>query len=164
MDDNQYVRAGRVMFVFVWLIVFAGLFLFFYYQGNGNSRIIMANQHECIVTGDAQGHYFIKGSINEYPVAFLIDTGASVVAIPKTIAEKLQLTGGYPLTLSTANGEITGFLTRVDKLHFGAFTIYDVKAVIIPDNDDNTVLLGMNVLARFNMTQQNKRLILKNIE
>jgi aspartyl protease family protein len=162
MSDEQYARTGRFMFILVWIIIFIGLFLFFTYHGSQSSRVLVASHHEFSLTADTQGHYFIEGRINEYPVTFLIDTGATLVAIPQPIADKLHLTGKYPVSLSTANGEITGFLTRVEQISFGAFTVYDVKAVIIPDRDDDTVLLGMNVLSRFNITQSKKRLILTN--
>lgn len=162
MSDEQYARTGRFMFLLVWIIIFIGLFLFFTYHGSQNSKVLIANQHEFSLSADSQGHYFIEGRINEYPVTFLIDTGATLVAMPQSIADKLHIKGKYPMSLSTANGEMTGFLTRVEQISFGAFTIYDVKAVIIPDREDDTVLLGMNVLSRFNIIQSKKRLILKN--
>jgi aspartyl protease family protein len=162
MSDEQYARTGRFMFLFVWIIIFIGLFFFFSYYGSQNSQVLVANHQEFSVTANPQGHYVIDGRINEYPVAFLIDTGATLVAIPQKIADKININGKYPVSLSTANGEVTGFLTRVEQISFGAFTVYDVKAVIIPDRDDDTVLLGMNVLSRFNITQSKKRLILKN--
>ncbi|HAT9304438.1 TPA: TIGR02281 family clan AA aspartic protease, partial [Legionella pneumophila subsp. pneumophila] len=107
------------------------------------------------------GHYWIKGKINEYPVEFLVDTGATLVAIPQGLAKDLKITGRYPVTIETANGKVTGFLTRLQHLSFGEFHLQNVKAVIIPENDDNTVLLGMNVLSQFHMIQQGKQLILK---
>jgi len=161
MSDEQYARTGRFMFLFVWIIIFVGLFLFFYYQGNSKSKVLISTQQEYVLTADRSGHYVVSGRINDYPVEFLVDTGASFVAIPQAIADKLHISGRYPMSLSTANGVITGSLTRVAEISFGAFTLYDVKAVIIPGNDDDTVLLGMNVLEHFNITQSKKKLILR---
>lgn len=161
MSDDQYDRTGRIMFLFVWIILFAGLFLFFYYHGKSESTVYSANHSEMILSADQEGHYHIKGRINEYPVEFLVDTGATLVAIPQTLADRLHITGRYPITMLTANGEVTGSLTRLQKLSVGEFTLNDVKAVIIPGNEDNLVLLGMNVLSQFNIVQQDKRLILK---
>lgn len=163
MSDEQFVRTGRIMFLLVWIIIFIGLFLFFYYYGDAKSKVIIANQHEYVLTANAEGHYMISGRINNYPVDFLVDTGASFVAIPQNIANKLNITGRYPISLTTANGTVTGSLTRVEELSFGAFTLYNVKAVIIP-NEDDTVLLGMNVLEHFNLTQSKKKLILQKQE
>lgn len=161
MSDEQYARTGRFMFILVWIIIFIGLFLFFHYQGPTQGRVLVANQHEFVLTPDSNGHYFIEGRVNEYPVEFIIDTGASLVAIPQQIADKLHLTGKYPISLSTANGQITGSLTRLEKISFGAFTLFDVKAVIIPSTNEDTVLLGMNILTHFDITQSKKKLILR---
>ncbi len=161
MSDEQFARTGRFMFLFVWIIIFIGLFLFFYYQGDSKSKVLIVSQHEYVLTADASGNYFIQGRINDYPVEFLVDTGASLVAIPQQIADKLKISGRYPISLSTANGITTGSLTRLEQISFGAFTLYDIKAVIIPNRNDDTVLLGMNVLSHFNITQSKKKLILR---
>jgi aspartyl protease family protein len=164
MSDEQYARTGRFMFLVVWIIIFIGLFLFFSYQGTQQSEVLISNQHEFVVTADAQGNYFVKGRINNYPVNFLIDTGATTLAIPQNVADKLHLVGAYPVVLYTANGEVTGALARVEELSFGAFTLHNVKAVIIPKNNDETVLLGMNVLRYFNVSQDKAQLKLKKSE
>lgn len=161
MSDDQYARTGRVMFLCVWIIFFVGLFLFFYYYDKSENTVFVANRTEFVLSADNEGHYRIKGKINEYPVEFLVDTGATLVAVPQGLAESLKITGRYPITIETANGKITGFLTRLQQLSFGEFHLQNVKAVIIPENDDNTVLLGMNVLSQFHIVQQDGRLILK---
>lgn len=161
MSDDQYARAGRVMFLLVWVILFFGLFVFFYYYDNSASKVYVANRTEFVLSADQSGHYRIKGRINEYPVEFLVDTGATLVAIPESIANHLHVTGRYPITISTANGDVTGSLTRLQQLSFGEFELKDIKAVIIPGSDDETVLLGMNVLSQFGMVQEDNRLILK---
>lgn len=163
MSDDQYARTGRAMFLIAWIILFVLLFVFFYYYEKSDSVVFKATHSEFILSADGEGHYRIKGQINEYPVQFLVDTGATLVAIPQNVAEQLQITGRYPVTISTANGEVTGSLTRLKKLSFGEFTLNDVKAVIIPGSDDDVVLLGMNVLSQFNIEQQNKNLVLKRV-
>ena len=161
MSNDQYERTGRLMFLFVWIILFIGLFLFFYYHGKSENPIYSSSRSEVTLNADREGHYHIKGNINDYPVEFLIDTGATLVAIPQNIADRLHIIGRYPITMSTANGEVTGSLTRLQQLSFGEFVLNDVKAVIIPGNDDGVVLLGMNVLSQFNLEQQDKKLLLK---
>jgi aspartyl protease family protein len=163
MSDEQYERTGRMMFLFVWIILFIGLFLFFYYHEKSDNPVNSSNPGEMILNADRDGHYHIKGQINGYPVEFLVDTGATYVALPQSIADRLHITGRYPITMSTANGEVTGSLTRLQQLSFGEFTLKDVKAVISPGSDDGLVLLGMNVLSQFNIVQQDKKLMLKRI-
>jgi aspartyl protease family protein len=161
MSDDQYSRAGRFMFLLVWIILFFGLFSFFYYYNKSENTVYVANHSVYALSADQEGHYRIKGRINDYPVEFLVDTGATLVAIPQSIAEKLHIKGRYPITISTASGEVTGSLTRIEQLSFGEFNLKDVKAVIIPGASDETVLLGMNVLSQFDIKQEDKQLILK---
>lgn len=161
MADDQYARIGRIMFLLVWIILFSGLFLFFYYYDKSDSTVYVANRSEFILSADKDGHYRIKGSINDHLVDFLVDTGATLVGIPEHLAKKLEIKGRYPITISTANGEVTGSLTRLQHLSFGEFKLNDIKAVIIPGANDDEVLLGMNVLSQFNIEQQDKKLMLK---
>lgn len=161
MSNEQYDRTARVMFLIVWMILFVGLFLFFYYHEKSDSPVYIANRSEMILSADQGGHYRVKGKINEQPVEFFVDTGATLVGIPKAVADRLHIKGRYPISMSTANGEVTGFLTRLEQLSFGEFVLHDVKAVIMPGSDDELVLLGMNVLSQFNIVQQDKKLVLK---
>jgi len=161
MDDEQNAKAGRIMFVLVWVILFVVLFLVFSYYGKSESVVYKVSASELILSANQSGHYGINGLINDTKVYFLIDTGATTVAIPQQLADKMHLVGRYPVTMMTANGQITGSLTRLKSLAFGEFVLHDVKAVIIPGNDDGEVLLGMNVLSQFSINQQGKQLVLK---
>lgn len=160
MSEEHLSKAGRFMFLIAWIIVFGVLFSSFYYFGQPGSTVITSTANEFRLGADYSGHYRIKGRINDHPVEFLVDTGATWVAIPQNIATELGISGKYPVTMTTANGEVTGSLTRIDQLTFGSFTLHDVKAVIMPKEDD-TVLLGMNVLSQFSMEQQDNQLIFK---
>ena len=91
---------------------------------------------------------------------FMIDTGASDVAIPKVLADKMGVKGRYPVTIETASGEVEGLLTRVDSLSFGHFTLNNVKVVVMP-SDSHTVLMGMNVLKKFSISQNQGKMIIK---
>ncbi|STX52293.1 Aspartyl protease [Legionella busanensis] len=161
MDNNQYAHGGRIMFIITWVFFFFLLFVFFHYSDSSNKSTYQIQNGTLTIKADSSGHYRIKGSINNENVEFIIDTGATLVAIPKSLANRLGLKGRYPILLQTANGNISGSLTRLKELTFANFKLYDVKAVIMPGSDDNMVLLGMNVLSKFNLSQQNNRLIIK---
>ncbi|KTC77037.1 aspartyl protease [Legionella brunensis] len=149
------------MFLVVWLIFFGMLFLFFYYYNNADQGKYQINAGTIAITPDRQGHYYIDGFINDHPVKFLLDTGATLVAVPEHLAKKMNLKGRYAVTIKTASGEVTGALTRLERLSFADFKLQNIKAVIVPGDDDEIVLLGMNVLAQFDLSQKGKRLILK---
>ncbi|KTD08571.1 aspartyl protease family protein [Legionella jamestowniensis DSM 19215] len=148
------------MFLIVWLIFFILLFVFFYSYDNAGQGHYQINPGMITITPDRQGHYYLDGAINGHPVKLMLDTGATLVAIPENLAKKMKLVGRYDVTIKTAGGEVTGSLTRLDTLAFADFTLQNVKAVIIP-GDESIVLLGMNVLGKFNLSQQGKRLIVK---
>lgn len=161
MSDEQYIKTGRTMFILAWIIVFCVMFVFFYFNQKSESTVYVMNRSELALTADKEGHYRIKGRINNHPVEFLVDTGATYVAISQTLADTLHVTGNYPISLSTANGNVTGSLTRLESLSFGEFNLKDVKAVIVPNNKQDDVLLGMNVLSKFTIVQKDNVLILK---
>lgn len=148
------------MFIVAWVFFLGLMPVFFLYYPNQKEGSYQVHRGVLIISPDKAGHYQIEGFINDMPVNFMLDTGATFVAVSQTLAEQLQLEARYPITLRTASGEVQGELTRLKKLTFADFILYDVKAVIIPGSD-NTVLLGMNVLSQFNLSQQDGQLWLK---
>jgi aspartyl protease family protein len=153
-------RAGRVMLVLAWA---AGLFLatrFFgdweQRQANPNSQI--SSQHG---DGNGQGHFVADGLINGQAVHFLLDTGATDVAIPESLARQFSLERGAPVTLSTANGRTEGYRTRLDSLQLGDILLRDVRALVVPGLDGEQVLLGMSALKQLEFTQRGGTLLLR---
>lgn len=162
MSDSQYAKAGRIMFLAVWLIFFGLMFLFFYYYNKTDQGNYQISAGKVTITPDKYGHYYIDGYINNSPVKFMLDTGATWVAVPANVATQINLKGHYPVTVKTAAGEVTGSLTRLDTLAFADFKFQNIKAVIVPADDENIVLLGMNILSKFDLSQKGKQLILRN--
>ena len=77
-----------------------------------------------------QGHYLVNGQIDGQDVTFLLDTGATQVAVPSAVAERLGLARGAPIVISTANGRATGHRTRLASLRLGDIELRDVAALI----------------------------------
>lgn len=161
-------RAGRVMWVLAWG---AGLLLATHFFGNWEERQRNPNQTpqsvhgegyvEVSLAGNRQGHYLLDGQIDGQPVTFLLDTGATAVAIPEALARKLGLERGAPITLSTANGRATGHRTRLDSLRLGDIVLRDVAALIAPGMDGDEVLLGMSALKQLEFSQKGGTLVLR---
>lgn len=103
----------------------------------------------------------VNGKINHKQVTFLIDTGATLISIPETVARKLQLTKGYPAQSRTANGIIEVFGTRLDSVSIGAIELNNIRATINPHMDGNEILLGMSFMRHLEMTQKGQELILR---
>lgn len=103
-------------------------------QDNPNTDVI-SQQGEGFIEvkplANVQGHLVASGRMNNVPVEFLLDTGATDVAVPLDLAEQL-LPKGAPVTLSTANGRAQGYRTQIDRLQLGAIRLRNVRAVAAP--------------------------------
>lgn len=149
----------------------AGLLLATHFFGNWEDSRRNPNQMPQSVHGDGfvevslassrQGHYVVNGQIDGHDVTFLLDTGATQVAIPSAVAEQLGLQRGAPIIISTANGRATGHRTRLDSLRLGDIELRDVAALIAPGMDGDEVLLGMSALKQLEFSQKGGTLVLR---
>ena len=119
--------------------------------------------HQVVLQRNRQGHYLTSGQINGVPVTFLLDTGATDVAIPAMIAGKAGLNRGFATRAATANGVITVYSTRIDELIFGNITLHNVNASITPSMGGDTILLGMSALKQLEFSQRGSTLTLRQI-
>lgn len=118
---------------------------------------------EVVLQRNRQGHYVAGGSINGIPVTFLLDTGATDVAIPENIARSAKLTAGYAGQAATANGIVTVYATQVNELSIGNITLNNVAASITPSMPGDTILLGMSALKQIEFTQRGETLTLRQL-
>jgi aspartyl protease family protein len=162
-------RLGKGMIIVAWLVVLGLLTLFFNHwqdrQYNPNqqyeSRVTSAGVREITLLRNRYGHYVANGQINGRDVVFMLDTGATTVSVPETVARRLELEGGAPYRVSTANGTITVYATRLDRLELGDIILNNVRADINPYMDSDDILLGMNVLKNLELIQRGERLTLR---
>lgn len=161
-------RAGRVLMMVAWV---AGLFLATRYFGareehEANPNAQVASEHgqgyiEVQLVGNRQGHFVASGAINEVAVQFMLDTGATDVAIPASVADKLSLKRGMPVQISTANGRSEGYRTQLEQVKLGDIVLRDVRAVVAPGLDGDQVLLGMSALRQLEFTQRGGNMLLR---
>ena len=110
---------------------------------------------------DRQGHYIVSGLINNEPLNFLVDTGATEVVIPARLAERLNLQRGRAKRASTANGSVTVYQTNLARLSIADLHFDNVSGVINPGMNGTSALLGMSVLKNLELTQTGNVLILR---
>ena len=103
---------------------------------------------------DRYGQYELKGSANEQEVHFLLDTGASEISLPVNVANRLNLSRGRSYPVTTANGQVTVYSTRLETVSIGPFTLRNVSAHINPGMNGDVALLGMSFLRHFEMIQR----------
>ena len=107
------------------------------------------------------GHYVFNGEINQKPVRFLVDTGATMTSIPSSLQQYLNLQAGQPFQVSTANGVTTAYMTRLDEVKLGDIRLTNVRASLNPGLADDSILLGMNVLKNLELIQRGNSLIIR---
>ena len=93
--------------------------------------------------------------------SFLLDTGASDIAIPESLADDIGLSKGQTMLIKTANGNTTAYRTRLESVALGDIKRYDLKATILTNITGKEVLLGMSFLKHFEIVQKGKSLTIR---
>lgn len=100
--------------------------------------------------------YLVVGSINGYPVDFVVDTGATLVSLSGREARRLGIdyrVVGTPGKSSTASGIDTIYLVNLDRVKVGDIELRNVQGAVHDGDFPSTTLLGMSFLGRLNMRQ-----------
>ncbi len=124
-----------------------------------------ANYRTVTVRADRLGHFQVEGSVDGRRLDFMVDTGASMVALRERDANKLGIFPAprdYTARTSTANGVIKVAPVRLPSLEVNGIRVYDVQAAVIPDQALNVNLLGMSFLSRVRRFEMaNGRLVME---
>ncbi len=148
----------------IWLAaigLLGGLYaLFSSLEDGGNSiRTLDTTSTTVVLEQDRSGHYEVPGLINGRPVVFLVDTGATDVALPESVARSLGLKFGPRVQVMTAAGPALAWMTRLDEVSIGGIRRLNVRATIT-SGEFNGVLLGMSFLKHFNLQQRDGTLVI----
>ncbi len=109
------------------------------------------------------GHYFTPGRINNQAVSFLVDTGATTVAMSALMAQKLRIDyrAGRPVSVQTANGIARGFRVVLQSVSVGTVKLNNVEAIVNEGAFPADILLGNSYLSRVDMNVDNGVLVLQ---
>jgi aspartyl protease family protein len=100
---------------------------------------------------DARGHFETEGHIDGQRIDFMVDTGASVIALNETSAARFGLRpsrGDYNSTVTTANGTVKAARARIAAIDVGGLVARDVDAMVLPDEALSENLLGLSFLSK----------------
>jgi aspartyl protease family protein len=118
-----------------------------------------------MVERERDGHFHIESRINGRFTPVLVDTGASRVILRETDAANAGIRprpSDYTAVVSTANGKVNAAPAVLDRVEAGGITVYDVPALVLPDDVLSTNLLGMSFLSRLKRYEvANERLVLE---
>ncbi|WP_163558481.1 TIGR02281 family clan AA aspartic protease [Halomonas sp. NO4] len=170
-DDKTVHRTGLGMMLLFWLLFIAvGTWWFHDFlesQRNPNAHLVDAvegGDGPITLERSRSGHFMATGRINGEPVEFLLDTGATYVAVPASMADRLGLEAQGSAWFNTANGRVRGELTTLDEVSLGGFSASDVRGSISPGMEGEVALMGMSFLNRFDIQIRDSRMVLQPAE
>jgi len=109
------------------------------------------------------GMYQTTGTVNGYSVDFLVDTGATTIAINAATARRLGIDfyRGQKIGVRTASGNDVGYRVQLDYVQLEEIKLYNIPAVVIDGPEPSTALLGMSFLGQLDLQHNGERLDLQ---
>ncbi|MEP2705787.1 MAG: TIGR02281 family clan AA aspartic protease [Roseibium sp.] len=107
---------------------------------NGGRHRISVNRH---------GQYVTDVELNGRLVEMLVDTGASRIALPVSVAEEIGIflkRKDFTFRIGTANGDTLGARVMIDRMEIGSIYLKNIDAMVLQDESLSTPLLGMSAL------------------
>ena len=117
-----------------------------------------------VIKASKMGHFAVDAYVDNRAIAFMVDTGASLVAIRESDAARL---GYYPrqsdyvVRINTANGEGRAAAIDLRTVEVGQIVVHDVRALVVPDAALSVNLLGMSFLSRVRWAHEAGQLVLE---
>ena len=131
-------------------------------QVNIGGRQSDAGGRQIVLSAESGGHFFSSGTINGKTVRFMVDTGATNVAMSQEDADRIGLDykNGQRGMSRTANGVVPVYRTNLTSVRVGDVVVYNVDATVVPGQMPY-VLLGNSFLTRFQMRRDNDKMTLE---
>ncbi len=131
-------------------------------QVNLGGRMSDTGGRQIVLTAESGGHFLSSGTINGKTVRFMVDTGATNIALSQEDADRIGIDykDGQRTLSRTANGVIPTYRTNLTSVRVGEVVVYNVDATIVPGQMSH-VLLGNSFLTRFQMRRENDTLTLE---
>lgn len=133
-------------------------------QQNNSIEKTEANNRYIIIAPDSYGMYAINGTINRFSVNFLVDTGATYIAMNKNVAKRIGIDyklEGTEVRMSTASGIDKAYQIKLDRVKIGDIELRDVDATVTDSDFPDITLLGNSFLNRLNMSRDGRVLKLE---
>ncbi|WP_319798089.1 TIGR02281 family clan AA aspartic protease [Nitrobacter sp.] len=124
-----------------------------------------AGRRSVSIARDGRGHFQTEGRIDGQRVGFMVDTGASVIALNESSAARIGVRpsqNDYDATVTTANGKVKAARTRLPMVNVGGLIVRDVDAMVLPDEALSENLLGLSFLSKLRRFEfANGRMVLE---
>ncbi len=121
-----------------------------------------AERQSVSLTADARGHFAAAGSLNGYPMTFMVDTGATTIAISAAEARRIGLDykAGQVVGVGTAAGVVPAWRVKFNTVKVGSITVNQVDGMVV-EAGLSVPLLGMSFLNRMEMKRDGQTMTLK---
>lgn len=134
-------------------------------QPAGAAAAAPLNSRSLVVPRDERGHFQVDGRIDGRQLSFMVDTGASVIALTASDAARLGIHPAereFVAAVRTANGTVRAAPTQLDMVEVGDLVVRDVAALVLPDEALSDNLLGLSFLSRLRRFEySNGKLVLE---
>ena len=123
---------------------------------------VAAERTSVTLVSNGQGHFLTTGAINGASVRFIVDTGASLVAMGPNDAKRagIDYMSGEKTYANTANGVAEVYRVQLDRVQIGDIVLHNIAGLVHSSMDMPVVLLGMSFLGRLDMQRQGDMLTL----
>lgn len=159
------LRRNTLALLAFWLLAGALLWAGFEWYGQRQRAALepyVEAGGQLVIPRSPDGHFYAPGEVNRQPVRFLVDTGASGVAVSNALARAAGLPEGAPITLRTAAGERPGRLVHDVPVRVGPLARNDISVVTgLQVEAPDEALLGQSFLRHFQVTIDGNRMLLR---
>lgn len=160
-NSARSFRWGHAGILAFWLSLAGALYGLFTLYLQPRPAVVNA-QGELVIPRHRDGHFYVEGKVHGKPIRFLVDTGATRVAVSQAFAQAAGLPAGQPVTLNTANGSLSGTLVRGIEVSAGTFTVPSTSVTIgLVGMESDRGLLGQAFLAHFEVHMSRQQLVLR---
>ena len=157
--------------VFVLFALALGVFAPKYFMRTQDQGVVIAkaspetpNTRSVSMARSDNGHFWTDGMVDGRRLSFMVDTGASSIALRESDAARLGIHPSrreYSMRVATANGSLLAAPVTLNRVEVGDLIVRDVTAVVLPDEALGQNLLGMSFLSKVHWQYQSGKLVLE---
>ena len=155
------VKTGLIPMMIFWAVVMGLLYMGMTHYLKPKQAQVLANG-DLVITRSQDGHYYTLGTVNGREARFMVDTGASLVSVSETFAQKALIGTGVSATFRTANGDRPGRIVEGVSVSIGPVSVSNIKVGVgLSVGNESDALLGQSFLSKFDMTVSNNQMVLR---
>ncbi len=159
-QTRRALRSHTLAILAFWLVVMAVLYFGMKYA-MGPRGATVTSTGSLVIPLHRDGHFRVAGSVNGVPVMFMVDTGASLIAVSDAVATKAGLTGGVPTTFRTANGKSEGRVSVSESVTARNLSVSGLRVGTgYTGEREEDALLGQNFLRQFDVEIKRDAMVL----